>query len=82
MFNNILTIKEKIGKIGLHHILEQNHQKRQKIQNFKISQFLLILSIFINRKTLNVEYICMKIQYNLIFENKKKTNRNRPNFIF
>jgi hypothetical protein len=51
-------------------MLEQNHQIPQKIQNLKIGLFLLILSIFQNRKTLNVEKLFMKIQYNLIFENK------------
>jgi hypothetical protein len=39
----------------LNHILEQNYQKPQHIQNFKIGLFLLILSIFQNRKTLNLE---------------------------
>jgi phosphoserine aminotransferase len=42
-------------KIGLNHILEQNHQKLQNIRNLKIGLFLLILSFFQNRKTLNVE---------------------------
>jgi hypothetical protein len=42
-------------KKGQNHIFEQNHQKPQNIQNLKIGLFLLILSIFENRKTLNVE---------------------------
>jgi hypothetical protein len=50
----------------LNHILEQNHQKPQNIQNLKIGLFLLILRFFSKSKN-----IFMKIQYNLIFENKK-----------
>ncbi len=73
MFNNIknssnFTFKYIICR--LNHILEQNHQKRQIIQNFKFFLFLLILSIFQNRKKLNIELPFMKIQYNLIFKNK------------
>jgi hypothetical protein len=52
--------------------LEQNYQKPQYIQNLKIDPVLLILSISQNRKTLNVEHFFMKIQYNLIFENKRQ----------
>ena len=59
----------------LNHILEQNLQKPQNIQNLKIGLFLLILSIFLNRKTLNVEQLFMKIQYYLIFDNKKQQQK-------
>jgi hypothetical protein len=41
--------------LRLNHILEQNLQKRQNIQNLKICLFLLILSIFQNQKKLNLE---------------------------
>jgi hypothetical protein len=59
-------------KNRLNHILEQNDQKPQNIQNLKIGLFLLVLSIFQNRKTLNVESLFRKIQHNLIYENKKQ----------
>jgi hypothetical protein len=62
-------------KCRLNHILEQSHQKPQKIQNLKIGLFLLILSIFLNRKTLNVEQLFMIIQHYLIFENKKQQQK-------
>jgi hypothetical protein len=68
--------------IGLNHILEQNHQKPQNIQNLKIGLYLLILSIFQNRKKLNDEYLFMEIQCYLIFENIKNNSRNRPNLYF
>jgi hypothetical protein len=55
-------------KIWLNHILDPIPQN---IQNFKMGLFRLILSIFKNRKTLNVTQFFMKIQYNLIFKNKK-----------
>ncbi len=66
---------EKTLKVGLNHILKQTHQKPQNIQNLKIGLFLLILSIFLNRKTLNVEQLFMKIQYYLIFDNKKQQQK-------
>jgi hypothetical protein len=66
---------EKTLKVELNHILKQSHQKPQKIQNLKIGLFLLILSIFLNRKTLNVEQLFMKIQYYLIFDNKKQQQK-------
>jgi hypothetical protein len=53
----------------LNHILEQNLQKPQNIQNLKIGLFLLILSIFQNRK------LFKKILYNLIFENKQQQQK-------
>jgi hypothetical protein len=68
--------------IGLNHILEQNLQKPQNIQNLKIGLYLLILSIFQNRKKLNDEYLFMEIQCYLIFENIKNNSRNRPNLYF
>jgi hypothetical protein len=59
----------------LNNILEQSHQTPQNIQNLKTGLLRLIFSIFKNRKTLNVEHIFMKIQYNLIFENKKQQQK-------
>jgi hypothetical protein len=51
---SVAGISKKAFKLGLNHILEQNHQKPQKLQNLKIGLFLFILSIFQNRKTLKV----------------------------
>jgi hypothetical protein len=67
--------------IGLNNILEQSHQTPQNIQNLKTGLLRLIYSNFKNRKTLNVEHIFMKIQYNLIFENKNN-NRKRQKLGF
>jgi hypothetical protein len=50
----------------LNHICERSHEIPQNIQNLKMGFFRLILSIFKNRKTLNVEQLFMKTLYNLI----------------
>jgi hypothetical protein len=55
MSRNLLKNVEQSGERLLNHIYEQNHQKSQNIQNLKFGLFLLVLSIFQNRKTLNVE---------------------------
>ena len=51
------------------------HQLPQKIQNLKTGLFLLILSNFPKSKNIECRVTFMKIQYNLIFENKKQQQK-------
>jgi hypothetical protein len=55
--NSFLLFCDFFKKYYLNHILEQNHQKRQNFQNFKLLSILAVFYFFKNKIKLKLGYM-------------------------